>query len=393
MHIKRHMQFNAPDTGATIAVPASQSATGQAIAVTEPTAPPPPEIIQPQAIDRGISEPGPKIKPADVAKELGMSESPSKAIERAAKATRDKLTGRFKPERQTRHKPEARPAATRPKLGEPDSSPEARAALRLGEPEPNPEDLKIKIGNQEKTAGEWEAYHKELAEPNARNSPGAERSFEAAPQDDTSRREEWLEATAEAFAPTQDEFDKMLADGDTRAFGRMMALVAEDTRKWMAEQVGSRLERFEGQLQPITNQQQQIAQYQTEHQFLESNPTIKNHPGGLRAMREMAGTLRAEHGDLVEFIKAVPNSPGNAARQERARALENSFLTELAKATAAKLGVSGNARAISTASAPTRVAAPRSRPPAQTGVTSNGGGGVIKGASSEIDAMRRAGFM
>ena len=85
MHIKRHMQFNAPDTGATIAVPASQSATGQAIAVTEPTAPPPPEIIQPQAIDRGISEPGPKIKPADVAKELGMSESPSKAIERAAK--------------------------------------------------------------------------------------------------------------------------------------------------------------------------------------------------------------------------------------------------------------------------------------------------------------------
>ena len=382
MHIKRHMQFNAADTGAAVAVPANQSATGQTVTVTEPTIQPAPEIIQPKAIDRGISEPGAKIKPADVAKELGMSESPSKAIERAAKATRDKLNGRFKPERQTpRHRPEARVAAETPKLGEPDP---------IETPEP-----KFKIGNQEKTASEWEAFHKELAErPEAEvDSPGTGRSEESEPQDESTRRDNWLSSAAESFAPSQEEFDEMLAEGDTKAFGRMMANIALDSRQWMADQISERLARFEGQLQPITHQQQQIAQYQTEHQFLESNPTIKNHPGGLRAMREMAGTLRAEHGDLVEIIKAVPNSPHTARRQQRASQLENSFLQELAKATAAKLGVSGQARATPAAIAPTRSAAPRSRPPAQTGVTSNGGGGVIKGASSEIDAMRRAGFM
>jgi len=381
MHIKRHMQFNAADTGEAVAVPASQSATGQTVTVTEPTIQPAPEIIQPQSIDRGISEPGAKIKPADVAKELGMSESPSKAIERAAKATRDRLNGRFKPERQARKKPEARAVAETPKLGEPDP---------VETPEP-----KFKIGDQEKTASEWEAFHKMLAErpETEKDSPGTGRSNESEPQDESVTRNNWLSEAAESFAPSQEEFDEMLAEGDTKAFGRMMANIALDSRRWMADQIGERLTRFEQQLHPITHQQQQIAQYQTEHQFLESNPTIKNHPGGLRAMREMAGTLRAEHSDLIEIIRAVPNSPHTARRQERARQLENSFLSELAKATAAKLGVSGQARAIPTSNAPTRSAAPRSRPPAQTGVTSNGGGGVIKGASSEIDAMRRAGFM
>jgi hypothetical protein len=389
------MQFNAPDTGATIAVPASQSATGQAITVTEPTPPPPAEIIQPPAIDRGISAPGPKIKPADVAKELGMSESPSRAIERAAKATRDKLTGRFKPERQTRHKPEARPAAAKPKLGEPDPKPTQQAVPALGEPEPKAEEPKIKIGDQEKTAAEWEAYHKELAQPKVEEKPpGAGKPEAPAAQDDAARHDKWMEETAAAFAPSQEEFDRMLADGDTKAFGRMIATVMLDTRKWVAEQIGGRLEQFEGQLQPITHQQQQIAQYQTEHQFLESNPTIKAHPDGLRTMRETAETLRAEHDDLLETIAAVPNSPLNAQRQARAKALETQFLQELAKATAAKLGMNGSApSAPAAAAAPARAAAPRPRPPAQTGVTSNGGGGVIKGASSEIDAMRRAGFM
>jgi len=381
MHIKRHMQFNAADTGAAVAVPASQSATGQTVTVTEPTIQPAPEIIQPQSVDRGISEPGAKIKPADVAKELGMSESPSKAIERAAKATRDRLNGRFKPERQARQKPEARAVAETPKLGEPDP---------VEPPEP-----KFKIGDQEKTASDWETFHKMLAErpETAKDSPGAGRSEESEPQDESVTRDNWLSEAAESFAPPQEEFDEMLAEGDTKAFGRMMANIALDSRRWMADQVGERLTRFEQQLHPITHQQQQIAQYQTEHQFLESNPTIKNHPGGLRAMREMAGSLRAEHGDLLAIIKAVPNSPHTAGRQQRASALENSFLPELAKATAARLGVSGQTRAIPAASAPTRSVAPRSRPPAQTGVTSNGGGGVIKGASSEIDAMRRAGFM
>lgn len=381
MHIKRHMQFNAADTGAAVAVPASQSATGQTVAVTEPTIQPAPEIIQPQSIDRGISEPGAKIKPADVAKELGMSESPSKAIERAAKATRDRLNGRFKPERQARQKPEARAVAETPKLGEPDP---------VETPEP-----KFKIGDQEKTASDWETFHKMLAErpETEKDSPGTGRSKESEPQDESVTRNNWLSEAAESFAPPQEEFDEMLAEGDTRAFGRMMANIALDNRRWMADQIGERLTRFEQQLHPITHQQQQIAQYQTEHQFLESNPTIKNHPGGLRAMREMAGTLRAEHGDLIEIIRAVPNSPHTARRQQRASQLENSFLPELAKATAARLGASGQARAIPTSIAPTRFAAPRSRPPAQTGVTSNGGGGVIKGASSEIDAMRRAGFM
>jgi len=381
MHIKRHMQFNAADTGAAVAVPASQSATGQTVTVTEPTIQPAPEIIQPQSIDRGISEPGAKIKPADVAKELGMSESPSRAIERAAKATRDKLNGRFKPERQARQKPEARAVAETPKLGEPDP---------VETPEP-----KFKIGDQEKTASDWEAFHKMLAErpETEKDSPGTGNAEESEPQDESTKRNDWLSSASESFAPSQEEFDEMLAEGDTKAFGRMMANIALDSRQWMADQISERLTRFEQQLHPITHQQQQIAQYQTEHQFLESNPTIKNHPGGLRAMREMAGTLRAEHGDLIEIIRAVPNSPHTARRQERASQLENSFLSELAKATAAKLGTSGQARAIPTASAPTRFAAPRSRPPAQTGVTSNGGGGVIKGASSEIDAMRRAGFM
>lgn len=381
MHIKRHMQFNAADTGAAVAVPASQSATGQTVTVTEPTIQPAPEIIQPQSIDRGISEPGAKIKPADVAKELGMSESPSKAIERAAKATRDRLNGRFKPERQARQKPEARAVSETPKLGEPDP---------VETPEP-----KFKIGDQEKTASDWEAFHKMLAErPEAeRDSPGTGNAEESEPQDESTKRNNWLSSASESFAPSQEEFDEMLAEGDTKAFGRMMANIALDSRQWMADQISERLTRFEQQLHPITHQQQQIAQYQTEHQFLESNPTIKNHPGGLRAMREMAGTLRAEHGDLIEIIRAVPNSPHTARRQERASQLENSFLSELAKATAAKLGVSGQARAIPAASAPTRFAAPRLRPPAQTGVTSNGGGGVIKGASSEIEAMRRAGFM
>ena len=382
-----------PTTGSAPAISAADSPTGSAIPITPPTAFPAPEIIQPLPVarERGISAPGVKSKAVDVAKELGMTEAPSRAIERLAKATRDKITGRFKPQPTQPRKAKAKPEAAAPTPEPPVA--EAPTATPLGEPVvATPAEPKIKFRGEEKTAAEWE---KVLAdEETARQKPvePAKPATAAVPQEtDDQRRTAFIEQAAEHFAPSQEDFDAMLASGDVKAFGRMMARVAADAREWMVRTVSPHLDRFDSQLTPFTQQQQLIAQYQTEQSFLESNPAIKGHADGLRTMRETSANLRAELEDLLETIAAVPSSPLNATRKERATLLKTAFIQELAKATKAKLGI-GDAAPITPrpAAAP---AAPRQRPPAQTGLVGTGASPNGKGASGEIAAMRAAGLM
>ena len=339
--------FFAPDDGNNIAIPSGESPTGSAI--MEPPEPvrEAPEMHMPTAAPvKPQRMKGAIVDKIDVARELGLSEPPSKLLAKAAEEfrARDK-TGRFK-------KVEIAPAKSAPKA-------KAAEPAKLGEPTPTPSPApaappKIKLNGMEKTEEEWAAYHKELSDKAAKaaepvkpsDAAPAAPTEPAAPEETPEQMQaKWLDGFVKRFKPDAAAFDKALADGDGEAILRLVAApAAQDAREFIASQIPAfvqaaideRLKAFD----PLMQQHQQITQYQTEHQFLESNPTIKAHAQGLATMRQVSDDLHAEHDDLAFFISANPNSPRTPLYQARCKELEGAnYLPALAKATMERLGI------------------------------------------------------
>lgn len=406
MNTKRFPIFYAPEGDATgsTAVLAADSSTGTQIDVTPRREMPPAEILQPAPIkpEPRVRQPGVKISKVDVAKELGLDEAPSVTIEREAKAARDKQ-GKFIKTPKDFRRPEQKETEDEPTptLGEPTPTP--TPASKAPEPEPVAP-AKIKIGDEEKTADEWAAFHKELAakaEKPTEPKPASQQPADTTAADESAaiqqRRTAWEKSARDAYAqfkPTQEQVDKALASGDPNELYEMFTLkpmlaLEENMRKWSIATFGPNLEQLNGQLTPLATTQQQIAAYQAESSFLEQHPEIKGHKDGVETIRGLSADLHAEYDDLQQFIAARPSSPNLPKWQTRVKELENNFHDVLAREAKAKLNV-----AAPVASAPKPAVVAKPRPPAPGG--NLGGAGspkAVSSASAEIAELERRGYM
>lgn len=363
------------EAGGNIAVDAANSPTGTQIDVTPRGEPPPPEIVQPASItDKPVRQSGVKVSKVDVAKELGLSEAPSDLIQKEVQRVRDEH-GKFTKTPRTTLKKEEPKAAT-VKLGEPAEPKKPEAAKPVPEPikEALKEPTKVKIGNEEKTAEEWEKHFKDLADKAAKAAEPAKpaetppQTEEAVAAEEKKVRDDWFTKTAAKYTPEQADFDKMLAEGDAKKFGEFFARVEESTRQWMANAMRPHLDKLHGfdtQLNPILERDKQIAAYQAESEFLEANPDIKGHASGLQTMRELAMELHNEHDDILQLLAANPNTPNAKRYAERAKQLEEQFLPELAKEIKLKLNIGATPVAAPAAIIPPvpAVVKPRPTPP------------------------------
>jgi hypothetical protein len=378
MNIKRPMHFFAAD-----AVSAADSPTGASIEVTPRHQQPPPEIIQPEPEKpKPIRQAGVKTSKVDVAKELGLSEAPSDAINREAKRIRDEH-GKFVKTPKGFGEEEPPPA---PKLGEP--TPEKTAKAKPAAPaevktDPAPP-AKIKIGDQEKTAEEWAAWHKELEEkskaklpeekpPESAEVKKPEKTPDELSAEQKQRRDQWFTETVKSYSPTEQDLDVILSGGKPAVakLGELLASVAERERQWFSDSVQpflDKLDGFDGRIAPVIEQTELATRYQAEHDFLTSNPDIKGHAEGMKTMREVAELLHAEHDGLAQTI-AANRDPSNATLKrylewanERVKTLEENFIPELAKEVRYRLSLSAAAPAPKV-DPPTPATAPAAVPP------------------------------
>lgn len=268
-----------------------------------------------------------------------------------------------------------------------EAKPAAKAPEKPAAKAPTPEPAapaKIKIGDEEKTADEWAAYHKELADkaatiekPAETAKPDAAAKIEPKPEEiaaeQKQERDEWLSMTREKyskFKPTQDEVDKALASGDPdKLFEiftlRPMLAMEENIRLSLTHGVNREIARLDGQLSPITSSQQQLAQYQAENQFLDANPEIKSvisaDPAKMSVHRQVNEDLRQEMDDMKTLLAS---NPANARAKSRLDALSKDFLGEMARETKARYASGGVATPTTEAAktAPKKQAAPAERP-------------------------------
>lgn len=364
------------EAGGNVAVDAANSPTGAQIDVTPRGEPPPPEIVQPASItEKPVRQSGVKVSKVDVAKELGLSEAPSDLIQKEVQRVRDEHGKFTKTPRTTLKKEEPKVATV--KLGEPTEVKKPEAAKPAPEPikEAPKEPAKVKIGNEEKTSEEWEKHLKELADKATRavepakpaDAPAAQ-TEETIAAEEKKVRDDWFTKTTAKYTPDQGEFDKMLTEGDAKKFGEFFARVEESTRQWMANAMRPHLDKLHGfdtQLNPILERDKQIAAYQAESEFLESNQDIKGHAQGLQTMRELAMELHNEHDDILQLLAANPNTPNANRYADRAKQLEEQFLPELAKEIKLKLNIGVKPTATPAAIIPPvpAVAKPRPTPP------------------------------
>lgn len=366
-----------------IAVSAENSPTGESIPVTPRTQSSPPVILQ----EGGTQDPktAPRVRQKGVetsaAKLLGLAETPQEEAAREAKEFRDRdKSGRFVKQPDIGKKTTV--PVEPPKLGEP-----AKPAP-VAKPAPAPVAVaKIKVGDKEMTADEAAARIAELEKAAKPHEPAAAPVTEpdaAAIAATAQAREEkfFADHIADYLLDHADggDFDQLLAGGEkgAKAFAHMMAKVEMRARQFAASELSKAYDHIDGvtgQFQPVLEQHTLAQQYQSEHQFLESNADIKAHATGLQTMREVSQELHAEHDDLLALMAATPNSPNISRYQARAKLLETEFLPELAKATRAKLNIGTApipapavpATVPPVAATPVPAAPAKPRPPAPTG--------------------------
>ena len=409
------MRLYSPDAASIqggTAVMASDSPTGTSIDVTPRREMPAPEIHQPS--EPRTRQDGVKISKVDVAWELGLDEFPSKSIEKEAKEVRKKMESKYKDvpivigEKPEKKAPKKAPV----QLGEPEKEQipqeNAYSEQNIGyDEEPEAEiqqdtrssparkqkqgaDDYIRIGNKELPRSEWEKRYEALRNHEEKKTPTDERTQrweqefdESEKQHDIeSRRNKFLDEAAQRYAPSQEEFDQALADGDVNAFGKFLAKVDEGVRQWVVSAIGPHLDRLNDQLTPITQQQQKVQQYNTENNFIRSEPSIGLHKDGIRTLRQTSIDLHNEHADIASILRHNPNSANSKYYWGRLNELEKNFHNVLLQTTKERLGPVQE-REVTT----------KKRPPAPTG--SIGGGNAPRAKSkqsSHFSELEAAGF-
>lgn len=368
--MKRFPIFFAPDSdiaGAGVAIPVLPPPVAQPVTEID-FANDKVDVAKELGIDSGVRG------PADI---FGEDEAPAIVAERIEEGLGNRkrgADGKFLP-KETKEEP-AKPVV-KPEVAKPAAKAATPPAKVAAAPPP-----KFKIGDQEKTAEEWAAYHKELSDKAAKTEKPAESAKveEAAKTDpkpeeieaeQKARRDAWYESALKEYLPSQEDFDKMLANGDPRAYAESFVKVEENLRKWAISTFGPHLTELNGALTPIATQQAQMAQYQAENQFLDSHPEIKSvvtaDPAKLAVHRQVNEDLRQEMDYLTKF---TADNPSNTVAKTRLAALNADFLGEMAKETKARYAASGVAAPTpAPAAAPTPVA--KKAPPAEKPLSSD----------------------
>lgn len=370
-----------------------------------------PQTASPSIITE-VTLPAPKSEKLDVADALGLKpdngiRSPEQIFgeEESAENVNARIEGR---KRGSDGKFLPKDGGTPAPVATPPAKPVAKPAVAI-KPAPPAAEPKIKIGAEEKTAAEWEAYHKDLAaKAEAATQPPVPKKEDEAPKpedlaaEEKTRRDTWFEGAKTQYKPLYEKFNRAIASQDAaeseNLVSEVFAEIEETIWKRIVREVGPHLDklsdRLDGELTPIARQRDETAQLQTEANFLSANPEIKAitdaDPTKLEVHREVCAELNKE---LTALKALAEQRPELNFAKDRVAALEKDFLSEVAKTTRAKLGIgtaAPNTASPVVSAPPAKPAAPVERP---LGGDRPGGAAAPKTETNEARLAREVASM
>ncbi len=245
----------------------------------------------------------------------------------------------------------------------PTQQPATVAKLKIGDAEMTADEIAQRIADLEAKA---KAKEVEKVEPPKTETP--EERAQAKQQEATdlqAKDDEFITASAANYMPTQDEFDTMLASGNPELLAKMFARCELNARKWMAEQVNPSLAKMNERMEPVFKDREEIAQFQTQNQFLTSNPDIKGHAKGVETMQAVQRDLKAAHSRLERLKNANVATPEEIATLKRFdEVTPDEWSADVAHHTRARLGLTAAAPA-ATPQAPPASPTPKPQPKAE----------------------------
>lgn len=281
-----------------------------------------------------------------------------------------------------------------PEKGKP--APKTKPATKVAE---KPIVSKFKIGDVEKTPDEWAAHFKDLEEK-AKPAETPKPAEPTAPSDngEKARDEAFLAKAAERYTLPSEELDDILSGGPKAAEKLALFLAKQEmvTRKTLVNEFNRVLAEQAQRVDPLLSHHQQIADYQRDQSFLESNPDIKTHPEGYATYK----TVEKEIRDGYALIQSkVANNTATPVERAWATIYENQppeqFQTDLAAHTRVRLSAAPPAEAAPVAAAPSPKP-PKQQPQATTPAASRplmsdrpgAASGVVRTESEQARMLR-----
>lgn len=296
----------------------------------------------PPAQKRPTRTNGEKTGPKTAMEMLGLRESPKKELDRMAKALREGSKNDI-----PLKEPEAKPA--KPASKEEPPKPEVvEQPSMIAKPEP---EAKIKIGDEEKTAAEWQKHFAELKEKASKPAPVAEKKTDSAqpekkPEEieaeQAAARKSYIEKSVTEFKPEDyglpkdvAEYEDLLIGGQEGfdKFTKAMAAVATAaelrTFKRLEKELNPALKEMHERLGPVTEREQQIRAYEREQKFFEANQDLKPF---VNQIRDKAQQIRKTADFCENAVAAGIATPEQQAYAETVRSYTpEEFDTEVAR--------------------------------------------------------------
>jgi len=288
-----------PDPATT--APASTPAPSPTPAAPSTPAPAPEQATRPTIAEvKTPSRPDPKV--VSVREALGLSKSPREQVKKMTEELKKRVAPEtFKP-KSPANAPKPKPAP--PVAAKPAENPEVDPDTLKPEPKPEPpapaEKPKIKIGNEEKTAEEWEQHYADLQnkiEAKAQEKIEDPQKLEAPIKSEEDLDREFIESTAAEEGITAEEFDQAMAQGNPEILNRKIAQMRLADRKLNAQWAKGLRDEIAA-LRPALEMAEKVKQFEAEQAFATAFPDVVGHPEG-KATREAVKAELAEH---VNFL-------------------------------------------------------------------------------------------
>lgn len=379
---------NAAGASPAPVVPIESSPTGLPIPSAPAREPKPVEIVQPKP--EIIKQPG----IVDVKRALNLDKKPSEMLKsEAAEIRKRNDSTTIIPVPKIRAKKE--PVAAEPVKPAGDTTPPPVPSAPAAEP------VKLKIGDKEMTAeeiakhvAELEAKIKAPSEP-VKPIPDAPKPPEAAapittPEqqaaDEKKLDEEFTAKLTEAYGLSQEQFDKMLANGDAKEFNAHIAKTLFAERKWLEQTLDPILRDLKDSIAPVMKMHGEVSQYQEEARFFSKFTDLKTHQ---EAVRELDAAARS----------AYPKEYAAMDEEKRHEYIANGVRDRIKKygGNTASSPAATPPAAAPVAAVPTPTAAPtapKPKPQPPTGNLGASGGAPVKHSAqgAQVAALLAAGY-
>lgn len=272
-----------------------------------------------QAINANESKPSAIAAPESTRPEPRVL-GPKKLADRSRVSVAEKLLGRTSKDEPPRT-PDGKFAAPEGKKVAPKAKVETPAPNPASEPvapvEPAPVVTKIKIGEQEMTPEEVTAHVAKLEaaanaqkpaliapEPPKAPEPAAVvQSAQELEAEEKAREDAFLADFSERVGVKQEDFDKILANGDAVAFNQALARVAMDLRRFATNQINPAIDELRNGMKPIMARESELSEFQKEHNFLAANKDLAGEEGK-KAYREGKRFVDGYHDQLKRLVKS-----------------------------------------------------------------------------------------